>query len=109
MNGVKDASKNQDADKNLPEINKPTQFDIAGTPELINNLKAAKESGLDSAVLNIKEQEILTRDFTTNPDLKTFAQKMLDLDPLPGMTPDDISLGVMKGFISTGGFNSTLQ
>lgn len=100
MNGVKDASKNQDADKNLPEINKPTQFDIAGTPELINNLKAAKESGLDSAVLNIKEQEILTRDFTTNPDLKHFAQKMLDLDPLPGMTPDDISLGVMKGFIS---------
>lgn len=100
MNGVKDFSTNKDADKNLPEINKPTQFDIAGTPELINNLKAAKESGLDAAVLNIKEQEILTRDFTTNPDLKTFAQKMLDLDPLPGMTPDEISLAQMKGYIS---------
>lgn len=100
MNGVKDSSTNKDSDKNLPEINKPTQFDIAGAPELINNLKAAKESGLDASVLNIKEQEILTRDFTTNPDLKTFAQKMLDLDPLPGMTPDDISLGVMKGFMS---------
>jgi hypothetical protein len=100
MNGVKDSSTNKDSEKNLPEINKPTQFDIAGTPELINNLKAAKESGLDASVLNIKEQEILTRDFTTNPDLKTFAQKMLDLDPLPGMTPDDISLGVMKGFVS---------
>lgn len=100
MNGVKDSSLNRDAEENLPEINKPTQFDIASTPELINNLKAAKDSGLDSAVLNIKEQEILTRDFTTNPDLKLFAQKMLDLDPLPGMTPDDISLGSMKGFIS---------
>lgn len=100
MNGVKDSSTNKDADKNLPEINKPTQFDIAGTPELINNLKAAKESGLDGAVLNIKEQEILTRDFTTNPDLKTFAQKMLDLDPLPGMTTDDITMASMKGFIS---------
>lgn len=100
MNGVKDSSKNEKSDKNLPEINKPTQFDIAGTPELINNLKAAKESGLDAGVLNIKEQEILTRDFTTNPDLKLFAQKMLDLDPLPGLTPDDISLGVMKGFMS---------
>jgi hypothetical protein len=100
MNGVKDSSTNKDADKNLPEINKPTQFDIAGTPELINNLKAAKESGLDGAVLNIKEQEILTRDFTTNPDLKIFAQKMLDLDPLPGMTTDDITMASMKGFIS---------
>lgn len=100
MNGVKDNSLNKEADRNLPEINKPTQFDIAGTPELINNLKAAKDSGLDSSVLNIKEQEILTRDFTTNPDLKLFAQKMLDLDPLPGMVMDDISLGTMKGFIS---------
>lgn len=100
MNGVKDSSLNKDADDNLPEINKPTQFDIAGTPELINNLKAAKESGLDPAVLNIKEQEILTRDFTTNPDLKLFAQKMLDLDPLPGMTPNDISLGTMRGWVS---------
>jgi hypothetical protein len=100
MNGVKDSSLNKDTDDNLPEINKPTQFDIAGTPELINNLKAAKESGLDSSVLNIKEQEILTRDFSTNPDLKLFAQKMLDLDPLPGMTTDDISIGQMKGFIS---------
>lgn len=100
INGVKDNSLNRDADKNLPEINKPTQFDIAGTPELINNLKAAKDSGLDAAVLNIKEQEILTRDFTTNPDLKLFAQKMLDLDPLPGMTADEISLGSMKGWVS---------
>ncbi len=100
MNGVKDSSTNKDTDKNLPEINMPTQFDIAGTPELINNLKAAKESGLDAAVLNIKEQEILTRDFTTNPDLKLFAQKMLDLDPLPGMTPDEISLAQMKGYVS---------
>lgn len=100
MNGVKDISLNKDYEDNLPEINKPTQFDITGTPELINNLKAAKDSGLDPAVLNIKEQEILTRDFTTNPDLKLFAQKMLDLDPLPGMTTDDISLGSMKGWIS---------
>lgn len=100
MNKVKDSSSNKDSSKNLPEINKPTQFDIAGTPELINNLKEAKDSGLDPAVLNIKEQEILTRDFTTNPDLKTFSQKLLDLDPLPGMTPDDISLGQMKGFVS---------
>jgi hypothetical protein len=101
MNGVVDSSiPGRDPSKNLPEINKPTQFDIAGTPELINNLKAAKESGLDPSVLNIKEQEILTRDFTTNPDLKLMAQKMLDLDPIQGQTPDEISLNVMKGFLS---------
>ena len=100
MNGVKDSSVNADTDKNLPEINKPTQFDIASAQELMNNRKAAKESGMDGAVLNIKDQEILTRDFTTNPDLKLFAQKMLDLDPLPGMAPDEINLASMKGFVS---------
>lgn len=100
MNGVSDKSTNKDTDKNLPEINKPTQFDIAGTAELINNLKGAKEAGLDPSVLNMKEQEILTRDFSTNPDLKQFSQLLLDLDPVQGLDPDTISLSVSKGFIS---------
>jgi hypothetical protein len=99
INGVIDRSSNKDPDKNLPEINKPTQFDIASTAELINNFKAAKDSNLDPNYLQIKQEEIATRDLTTNPDLKKFTFLLLDLDPLPGMSAQDVSLNVSRAFV----------
>lgn len=88
------------SDDNLPEVNKPTQFDVYSSSDLINNYKIAKDSGLDPNFLQIKQEEILTRDLTTNPDLKQFAFLMLDLDPLPGMDSMTISTNVSKGFNS---------
>lgn len=100
MNGVADRSFNKDTDENLPQINKPTQFDIASTSELVNNYKIAKESGLDTNFLQLKQMEIGTRDLTTNPDLKRFTNLLLDLDPLPGMSAADISMNVSRYFIT---------
>jgi hypothetical protein len=99
MNGVADKSIGKDAKNNLPQINKPTQFDIASTTELVNNYKVAKESGLDSNYLQIKQIEIQSRDLTTNPDLKKFTTLILDLDPLPGLDQMTISANVSKGFV----------
>jgi hypothetical protein len=100
MFGVSAKSIGKESDSNLPEINKPTQFDIQSSAELINNFKAAKDSGLDSNLLQIRQQEIITRDGGTNPDLKKFAFLLLDLDPLPGMDAQTISLNQSKGFVS---------
>lgn len=99
MFGVADRSAGKDAETNLPEINKPTQFDIASTAELVANYKVAKDSGLDPNFLQIKQIEIGTRDLTTNPDLKKFTNLLLDLDPLPGMDANTVSLNVSKFFI----------
>jgi hypothetical protein len=99
MFGVADNSVGKDAEKNLPEINKPTQFDIASTAELVANYKVAKDSGLDPNFLQIKQIEIGTRDLTTNPDLKRFTNLLLDLDPLPGMDANTVGLNVSKYFI----------
>lgn len=99
MNGVVDRSTNKNPDSNLPEINKPTQFDIASTAELVANYKIAKESGLDPNFLQLKQIEIGTRDLTTNPDLKRFTNLLLDLDPLPGMDAQTISINVSRFFI----------
>lgn len=93
---VADRSAGKDPEGNLPEINKPTQFDIASTAELVANYKVAKESGLDPNFLQLKQIEIGTRDLTTNPDLKQFTNLLLDLDPLPGMSAQDISLNVSR-------------
>lgn len=99
MNGVKDKSMGKNADSNLPQINKPTQFDTATTGELLNSYKLAKESGADPNYLQIKQEELVTRDLTTNPDLKKFAFLLLDLDPLPGMDSASVSMNVSKLFV----------
>lgn len=99
MFGVADKSVGKEAETNLPEINKPTQFDIASTSELIANYKVAKDSQLDPNFLQIKQIEIGTRDLTTNPDLKRFTNLILDLDPLPGMDANTVSLNVSKFFV----------
>jgi hypothetical protein len=99
MFGVADRSAGKEPEGNLPEINKPTQFDIASTAELVANYKVAKDSGLDPNFLQIKQIEIGTRDLTTNPDLKKFTNLLLDLDPLPGMDANTVGLNVSKFFI----------
>ncbi len=96
--GTEAASTGQNSDKNLPQINKPTQFDIVSASELIANFKIAKDSGLDPNFLQYKQIEIQTRDLTTNPDLKKFSSLLLDLDPLPGLDYLTISQNVSRGF-----------
>lgn len=101
MFGVEAVSLNQGVevvDKNLPEINKPTHFDIGSINELLNDFKLAKEAGIDSSYLQLKQIEIQSRDLTTNPDLKMFSTLLLELDPLPGMSRGDIDQNVQKGY-----------
>lgn len=100
MFGVESKSLDKKDDENLPEINKPTQFDILSSAELINNFKVAKESGIDRNALQVKQIEIGTRDNETNPDLKLFTTLILDLDPLPGMPDDIVNMNVNSGYNS---------
>lgn len=100
MFGVESKSLGKKEDKNLPQINKPTQFDILSSAELINNFKIAQESKLSPYFLNIKQMEIQTRDMTTNPDLKAFSAMLLDIDPLPGMEAIEVKNNVLSGFNS---------
>lgn len=99
MNAVEDSSANRNADDNLPQINKPTRFNIESIAELVNNFKAGKESGLDRNFLQAKMKEILTRDLDTNPDLKKYYSAIIDLDPLFGLTTDDLDSQLAKGTI----------
>lgn len=96
--GVESQSLEKKDDVNLPQINKPTLFDILSTAELVNNYKVGKESGLDTNFLVTKQQEILSKDLTTNPELKQFNMQLLDLDPLAGMDAITIKTNVMSGF-----------
>lgn len=91
MFGVEATSAREEEDLNLPQVNKPVVFDIATVSELVNNFKVAKESGLDRNFLRVREIEILSRDMSTNPDLKNYLIALLSLDPLPLLSVDEIN------------------
>lgn len=96
---VEASSLNKKEDINLPEINKPTQFDILTTSELINNFAVASKSGVDKNYLRLKSIEIANRDFSTSPDERAYLVTMLNIDPLYGFTQDEITNGVNFGVI----------
>lgn len=99
MFSIEASSLNKKEDKNLPEINKPTQFDILTTSELINNFAVASKSGVDKNYLQSKAIEIANRDFSSSPDVRLRLVTTLNLDPLYGFIQDEISLGVTSGVI----------
>lgn len=99
MNAVVDSSSGKDTEKNLPQINKPTRFNIESIAELVNNFKVGKDSGLDRNFLKAKMLELLTRDLDTNPQLKDYYSAVIGLDPLFGMSVDDIDATLAKGTI----------
>lgn len=99
MNQVEDSSARRNSDDNLPTINKPTRFNVESVAELVTNFKAGKESGLDRNFLQAKMLEILNRDLETNPELKKYSSSILNLDPLFGLTTDDIDSQLPKGTI----------
>lgn len=99
MNGVEDQSANKETETNLPQINKPTRFNIESIAELVTNFKVGKESGLDRNFLQAKMVEILNRDLDTNPELKRYYTAIINLDPLFGLSLEDIESQLMKGTI----------
>ena len=96
---IQASSAGKSEDKNLPEISKPTMFDILTTSELINNFSVAQKAGVDKNYLRLKSIEIANRDLSTAPDARNYLVTMLNIDPLYGFTQDEISLGVAQGVI----------
>lgn len=99
MFAIQASSENKKEDVNLPEINKPTQFDVLTTAERLSNLELARKAGLNKNILRYKEIEAANRDFSTSPDVRRYVIALLELDPLYGFTQDEINLGVSQGVI----------
>ena len=87
---VSDRSKGKNADENLPQINKPTRFDIQTITELVASYDVGQKSGLDKNYLKTQMKEIIMKDLSTNPEEKDKALFLIDIDPLPGYTVDEV-------------------
>jgi hypothetical protein len=96
MFGISDKSK---SNENLPEINKPVQFDISSALELMEEMKAAKDAGVDTQFLRQSQKMVNDKKFASSPDIKAKLDLMLDLDPAPQMDLESITLAVDKGLL----------
>lgn len=100
MNGPVAESTNKHGDqKFLPEVNKPTKFDLLTTAELIYNYNVSKTAGLDRNMLRNQSINIIKSENGSTPDMKNYQIAILELDPLYAFTSDEIDLGVSKGVI----------
>lgn len=100
MFGIEDSNPNRKLDKNLPEINKPASFDISSVGEMTVEYKTAKDADVNPEYLRQKQIAIIAKEFSNNPDVMRRLILTAELDPLPGITPEEADTMVMSGIIS---------
>lgn len=98
-NSVADSSAGKNTDENLPAVNKPNRFNVETMAELVNNFRESAAAGMDRNYKQAKELEILNRDLDTNPELKKYYTALINLDPLYGMSQEDIDANLMKALV----------
>jgi len=99
LNGTEDSSAGKNTDENLPQVNKPTSFNVESIEEMLAGLKLSTDARVDRNVQQAKEIAYLSRDMETNPYLKTYYVTLVNLDPLYRMTQDEVDLNLAKGLI----------
>lgn len=90
----------EELEKILPEIAKPTQFDISTAQELLQEYDIAKKAGSQDDYLKNKQKQINAKEFANDPDLKKRMDLIVDHDPLPGLDVDDLIAQSQKGWIT---------
>lgn len=96
MFGISDKNK---ANENLPEINKPVQFDISSALELMEEMKAAKDAGVNPQYLRQAQKEVNDKKFASSPAIKARLDLMIDLDPAPEYDLESVKLAVDSGLL----------
>lgn len=98
-NKVKAKSVGKEESVFLPEVNKPTKFELLTTSELIFNFNVSKSAGLDRNILRQQAVSIIKSENGSTPAMKDYLTSVIELDPLYAFTTDEIDLGVSKGVI----------
>ena len=70
----------------------PNTFDIVGSGYLIDEVKQAKDSGLNDSVIAQIEREFITKRFPNDEKLRNILIDSYDLSPMSGLSEDDMAL-----------------
>jgi hypothetical protein len=78
----------------LPHVLIPNTFDVVGAGFLVDEMKQAKDAGINDAVLSNIEKELIRKRFADQPLLQKQLFDAYDLDPMSGLTEDEKALRV---------------
>lgn len=81
----------------LPYIPVPEKFDIINSTALLTEYSTAKTAGLSSIILSELQRQIAQKKFYDNPDVASFVQMVMDLDPFPDKSTEEKALLVSSG------------
>jgi len=85
---------NVDISTMLPHVLIPNTFDVVGAGFLVDEMKQAKDAGINDAVLSNIEKELIRKRFADQPLLQKQLFDAYDLDPMSGLTEDEKALRV---------------
>jgi hypothetical protein len=78
----------------------PNQFDILGSQLILEEIKAAKDSGLNDAVLSAQELEYIVKRFPNDIAMQDMLRDAFNLDPASGKTQEEKALLVSNKMMS---------
>ena len=87
---------NTPIDEQLPTINVPERYDLLSTTYSIEQLKLAKDAQINPVIINAMEIELSRREFNYDEEVSDEITCMLEVDPFPGKTTDEIGAQLMN-------------
>lgn len=87
-------------DDNLPDISKPTQFDVLTITELTAEIAQATTAKVNPLIINAMEKDYISKKFSTNSQLQNTISAIIDLDPFPNVSTDEKMARMADGTIS---------
>lgn len=84
----------------LPDINKPTNFDVLSAEILASQLEKARTAKLNPTYIDQLELDLINRQYSSNEKLKKKHQAFVKLDPLSNISEEDKFTRYANGAIS---------
>ena len=85
--------------KMLPTIQVPVKYDMIGEDVLLQGIASMRASGMDQSIINAAMVEYVSKKFNSDPMIAKRLEARLNVDPLSGITEDDILARLASGTI----------
>lgn len=90
----------EEREKLRPMISVPEKYDIIPESYLVDEISKLRNSKVSPLIINAAELEYAAKKFNTNRKIKEKLQDIYELDPLAGMTVEEIMVAVSNGVIN---------
>lgn len=73
-----------------PIIEKPKSYDVRSAEEHAESIRLAKDSGISTGIVDKMQLDFTLKEFGEDSEVYMELKCILDLDPLPGLKPEDV-------------------